>query len=412
MSIPINSVRLTVWGKTLNKLLITRWNGRILTALLDDGELQELGVEDDTSILGNIYIGKVKNVVKNLNSAFVDFGEGRTGYYSLTENPVSIHTTGKTGSVKSGDEIVVQVAKDAVKTKDPVLTANLNFTGKYAVLTAGKPVIGFSSKIADKEWKEALKPKLEALTEGKTGLIIRTNAYQADQETLMREISHLMEDYQKVCSDAPYRTCYSLLYQAQPAYIVSLNSCPERSLDGIVTDDEAVYQILSRYLETYRPEMLGLLKQYSDPLVSLSKLYGLETALEHACQKRVWLKSGGYLVIEQTEAMVVIDVNTGKYSGKKSQDETIRRINLEAAGEICRQLRLRNLSGIIMVDFIDMKAEEDKSLLLDALKRHALRDPVKTTVIDMTPLGLVELTRKKGRRPLAEQIGKTKEKDS
>ncbi len=396
----------------MNKLVITRWNGRILTALLDDGVLLELGLEDDTSILGNIYIGKVKKVVKNLNSAFVDFGEGRTGYYSLTENPVSIHTAGGNGSLKSGDEIVVQVAKDAVKTKDPVLTANLNFTGKYAVLTAGKPVIGFSSKIADKEWKEALKPKLEALTEGKTGLIIRTNAYQADQDSLMREISHLMEDYRKVCLDAPYRTCYSLLYRAQPAYIGSLNSCPERSLDGIVTDDEAVYQNLYRYLETYQPDMLGLLKQYSDPLVSLLKLYGLETALEQACQKRVWLKSGGYLVIEQTEAMVVIDVNTGKYSGQKSQEETIRRINLEAAGEICRQLRLRNLSGIIMIDFIVMKAEEDKSLLMDALKRHALKDPVKTTVIDMTPLGLVELTRKKGRRPLAEQIGNTKEKDS
>lgn len=396
----------------MNKLVVTRWSGRVLTAFLDDGVLQELSLEEDASILGNIYIGKVKNVVRNLNSAFVDFGEGRTGYYSLAENPISIHTTGNGGSLKAGDEIVVQVAKDAVKTKDPVLTANLNFTGKYAVLTAGKTVIGFSSKIADKDWKEALKPELEALTKGKAGLIIRTNAYQADKEALMQEISHLMEEYQKVCQDAPYRTCYSLLYQAQPGYIGSLISCPEGTLDGIVTDDEEIYQVLNRYLGTYQPKMLGLLKKYADPLVSLSKLYGLESALESACQRRVWLKSGGYLVIEQTEAMVVIDVNTGKYSGKKSQEETIRKINLEAAREICRQLRLRNLSGIIMVDFIDMKAEEDKSLLMDTLKRHALKDPVKTTVIDMTPLGLVELTRKKGRRPLAEQIGRTKEKES
>lgn len=395
----------------MNKLVITRWNGRVLTALLDDGILQEISLEEDTSILGNIYIGKVKNVVKNLNSAFVDFGEGQTGYYNLAENPVSMHTTG-TGSLKAGDEIVVQVAKDAVKTKDPVLTANLNFTGKYAVLTAGKPVIGFSSKINDKEWKEALKPQLEALTEGKVGLIIRTNAYQAGEEILMREIAHLMAEYQKVCSDAPYRTCYSLLYQAQPGYIGSLNSCPQGTLDGIVTDDGEVYQILRRYLETYQPELLGLLRQYSDPLISLSKLYGLESALEAASQKRVWLKSGGYLVIEQTEAMVVIDVNTGKYSGKKSQDEAIRKINLEAAREICHQLRLRNLSGIILVDFIDMKSEEDNRLLMDALKKYASKDPVKTTVIDMTPLGLVELTRKKGRRPLTEQLMKTKEKDS
>lgn len=396
----------------MNRLVITRWNGRILTALLTDGVLQELSLEEDTSILGNVYVGKVKNVVKNLNSAFVDFGDGRTGYYSLTENPVSIHTTPTSASLKAGDEIVVQIAKDAVKTKDPVLTANLNFTGKYAVLTAGKPIIGFSAKIADKEWKDALKPQLEALTKGKVGLIIRTNAYQASQDVLIREITHLMGEYEKVLADAPFRTCYSLLYQAQPGYIGSLNSCPEGMLEAVVTDDEETYQNISRYLEAYQPELLGNLHRYSDPLVSLSKLYGLETALEQACQKRVWLKSGGYLVIEQTEAMVVIDVNTGKYSGKKSQGETIRKINLEAAEEICHQLRLRNLSGIIIVDFIDMKSEEDKDLLMDTLKRCAMKDPVKTTVIDMTPLNLVELTRKKGRRPLAEQIGKAKEKES
>lgn len=396
----------------MNKLVITRWSGRTLTALLADGVLQELSLEEEASILGNIYIGKVKNVVRNLNSAFVDFGEGRTGYYSLTENPLSIHASGGSGAIKAGDEIVVQVAKEAVKTKDPVLTANLNFSGKYAVLTAGRPVVGFSAKIADKEWKDALKPELEALTEGRMGLIIRTNAYQAGQEVLMREISQLMEEYRQVLSDAPYRTCYSLLYQAQPGYIGTLNSFPEGTLEAIVTDDEAVYQKLSRYLKAYLPGQPGLLQRYADPLVSLLKLHGLETALEQACQKRVWLKSGGYLVIEQTEAMVVIDVNTGKYSGKKSQDETIRRINSEAAQEICHQLRLRNLSGIIMVDFIDMKAEEDNLLLLDMLKRCAIKDPVKTTVIDMTPLGLVELTRKKGRRPLAEQIGRIKERDS
>lgn len=409
---PADSVPLTDWEKTLNKLAITRWKGRILTALLTDGVLQELCLEEDTSILGNIYIGKVKNVVKNLNSAFVDFGEGRTGYYSLAENPVSIHTTGTTGSLKAGDEIVVQVAKEAVKTKDPVLTANLNFTGKYAVLTAGKTVIGFSAKIGDKEWKDGLKPKLEALTQGKAGLIIRTNAYQVEEEVLMREIRHLMGEYEKVLSDAPYRTCYSLLYQALPSYIGSLNSCPEGTLEAVVTDDEGIYESLRGYAQTYQPELMTRIQAYQDPMVSLSKLLGLETALEQICQKRTWLKSGGYLVIEQTEAMVVIDVNTGKYSGKKSQEETIRRINLEAAQEICHQLRLRNLSGIILIDFIDMKSEEDKLLLMDTLKRCALKDPVKTTVIDMTPLGLVELTRKKGRRPLAEQIGRAKEKES
>lgn len=386
------------WEKTLNKLVITRWEGRTLTALLTDDELQELSLEDDASILGNIYIGKVKNVVKNLNSAFIDYSEEQTGYYSLTENPVSIHTTPSSGTLKAGDEIVVQVAKDAVKTKDPVLTSNLNFAGKYAVLTAGKSVIGFSAKITDREWKEAVRQELEALTDGKAGIIVRTNAYQADRQLLIAEIERLLSEYQKVLSDAPFRTCYSLLYQAQPGYFGMLNSCPEGTLDHIITDDETVFRFLSGYVNDDQ------IRFYQDPMLSLSRLYRLDTAMEQVCQKRVWLKSGGYLVIEQTEAMVVIDVNTGKYTGKKKQEDAIRKINLEAAEEIGRQLRLRNLSGIIMVDFIDMKAEEDKQLLLNTLKHVVSKDPVKTTVIDMTPLNLVEMTRKKGRKPLAEQI--------
>ena len=159
----------------MNKLIVTRWNSRVLTALVSEKATIELGLVDTASILGNIYIGKVKKIVKNLNSAFVDFSEGRTGYYSLTDNKVTLFADCHEGKLKEGDEIIVQVAKDAVKTKDPVLTGNLNFSGKYAVLTTGKRLIGFSSKIEDREWKEAMRPQIEALLEGKdTGIIIRT----------------------------------------------------------------------------------------------------------------------------------------------------------------------------------------------------------------------------------------------
>lgn len=165
----------------MNKLIITRWRRRLLTALFSDKELLELSLEDETSILGNIYIGRVQKIVKNLNSAFVDFAENQTGYYSLTDNPVPIRPRGSLRSLREGDEIVVQVAKDAVKTKDPVLTSNLNFTGIYGVLTAGKHVIGFSSKIHDKEWKDRVRPVLEQLLHGQAGIIVRTNAYGQEQ---------------------------------------------------------------------------------------------------------------------------------------------------------------------------------------------------------------------------------------
>ena len=397
----------------MNKLIITRWNGRLLTALIDgngqgQNEILELNLEDQESLLGNIYVGKVMHVVPNLNAAFVDFEKDRTGYYSLTEGP---------GKLKAGNEMIVQVARDAVKTKDPVLTANLNFTGKYAVLTVGKPMISFSSKISDKDWKDALRKELSALmpeaegAERKVGVIIRTNAYTVDTARIIEDVTRLLAEYHKLKAEAPYRSCYSLLYQAQAGYISSIKNCPNGLLEEILTDEPAVYQELTDYLSHYQPELLPLLRLYQDSMVSPAKLYSLDTAIIHAAQKHVWLKSGGYLVIEQTEAMVVIDVNTGKYSGNKSQEDTVRKINLEAAQEICHQLRLRNLSGIIIIDFIDMKAEVDKSILLEALKTYAKKDPVKTTVVGMTSLNLVEMTRKKGRKPLSEQLHTNKQSD-
>ncbi len=390
----------------MNKLVITNWKGRILTALFDGRQALEIGLEEDRSILGNIYIGKVKNIVKNLNSAFVDYGEHQTGYYSLTDNPVSLLTDGTVRPLKGGDEIVVQVAKDAVRTKDPVLTGNLNFTGKYAVLTVQKSQIGFSGKISDQEWKSQIKPQIEHLTEGKVGVIVRTNAYREDQ-ALLQEIRYLLGICESILEKSRYRTCYSLLYEAEPEYLNVIRSCPKGTLEEIVTDEEAVFETVSQYLKLYDSEGSIRLRRYSDRMISLSKLYSLETILEEACQKRVWLKSGGYLIIEPTEAMVVIDVNTGKYSGKKNLQDTIRLTNLEAAEEICHQIRLRNLAGIIMIDFIDMKSDTDKEMLLSALRKHASKDPVKVHVVDMTQLNLVEMTRKKGKKPLWEQLHRT-----
>lgn len=373
-----------------------------MTALFDEKEVLEIGLEEERSILGNIYIGKVKNIVKNLNSAFVDYGEHQTGYYSLSDNPTALMADGSVRTIKGGDEIVVQIAKEAVRTKDPVLTSNLNFTGKYAVLTSSKCQIGFSSKITDNTWKERLKPQLEAITKGNVGLIVRTNAY-GEETALLTEIQYLIERYQAVLKKASYRTCFSLLYEAEPEYIKSLKSCREGSLGEIVTDQTDVYERVQEYLTLYQPSGITL-RLYEDKLLSLHRLYSLETIMNEACQKRAWLKSGGYLIIEPTEAMVVIDVNTGKYTGKKDLESTILMTNLEAAKEICHQLRLRNLSGIIMIDFINMKKAEDKELLMNTLRRYAAQDPVKVHVVEMTQLDLVELTRKKEKKPLWEQL--------
>lgn len=400
----------------MNKLIVTKWRGTILTALTADCKCRSLNLEPEESgsLLGNIYIGRVQNIVKNINAAFVDLGGGKTGYYSLTENRTHLFADRlpalcKERPVKQGDELVVQVARDAVKTKDPVLSSYLNFTGKYAVLTMGKNQIGFSVKIRDEKWKEEIKEYLESLKDERFGVIVRTNAMDAAKETIGNEVLALKGRMESLLAKASSRTCYSVLESAEPSYITGLRDTYAGSLEAIITDIPECHRRMKAYLENNQPDDVGKLRFYEDSAVPLIKLYSLESSMEEASGRRVWLKSGGYLVIEPTEALTVVDVNTGKYTGKKNVDDTILKINLEAAAETARQLCLRNLSGIIIVDFIDMTKEEHKKLLLARLEEELRKDPVKTVLVEMTKLGLVEITRKKVRRPFYEMLKEARE---
>lgn len=391
----------------MNKLLITRWKEHICTALADERKILQINVEPEKTEtrLNNIYIGKVQNIKKNINSAFVDIGGGITGYYSITDNPESRFAGKNPGrNLRIGDEIIVQVAKDAVKTKSLVLTSRITLTGKYAVLTLGKPGVGFSSKIHASGWKAEIRPYLQQETEDDFSIIIRTNGKDASLSELLEEIRQLKGQIKDILAKASCRSCYSLLYRGPEAFLTGIRNAYADQLKEIVTDDAGLFSQIDEFLRQCQPEDAGKLRFYQDELLPLSKLYQLEKIMEECLAKRVWLKSGGYLVIEPTEALVVIDVNTGKYSEKKTVKETILKINLEAAEEIGRQLRLRNLSGIILVDFIDMEEEEHKSRLLTHLEEVVRNDPIKTNVVDITRLNLVELTRKKIQRPLYEQL--------
>lgn len=419
----------------MNKMIITEWNGKILMAWLADDRIVQLSLEEKevSSVLNRIYIGKVKNIVNNISAAFVEFEGGQIGYYSLVDNKVHLFADGrssalsapsleKSSRVKIGDEIIVQVARDSVKTKAPVLTSNLNFTGRYCVLTVGKNMVGFSGKITDGDWKASVKPELEKILEEKEtntsflsagdsplpsmGVIVRTNAYEAGENVLFEELTRLKEECIRLLSEARYRTCGSRLDRNYPVYAEALRDSYMGETDEIITDNTEILETLQEYMGEYQKEDISHLRFYEDKLLPLSKLYNLEGAMEKALSPRVWLKSGGYLVIEPTEALTVIDVNTGKYAGKKTLSETIFKINMEAAVEVSRQLRLRNISGIIIVDFIDMDQEEQREKLLKFLRDLCRRDHIKTTVVDITPLNLVEITRKKVKRPLYEQAGK------
>ena len=304
-----------------------------------------------------------------------------------------------------GDELLVQVLKDGVKTKAPVVSTNLNFTGRYFVLTTKrKDELGISNKLGEEDRKR-LSEYARKKEEDAFGMIIRTNAKNASEEELDAEFAYLKEVHDKVVNYGVHRSVFSLLMQDEAPYIKQLRNIRQDELEEIITDDKEIFDQAYEFLKAHQPADMDKLRFYDDASYSLWKLYGLETMLDDATRTRVWLKSGGYLVIEPTEALTVIDVNTGKYEGGKNADATFVKINQEAAVETAKQLRLRNISGIVIIDFIDMQTEADKLDVLSTLNRELKKDPVRATLVDMTKLNLAEVTRKKVKRSLREQLG-------
>jgi ribonuclease G len=224
-------------------------------------------------------------------------------------------------------------------------------------------------------------------------------------------MNYLINEYEDIRKYGIHKSRFSLIYQTPPNYICDIRDGYSNKIDEFVTDDPKLYEHIKNYLELYQPEDMDKLRFYEDPILSLNNLYGISEKVNEAIRPMVWMKSGGTLVIQPTEALTVIDVNTGKaVAGKKKVQETFLKVNREAAVEIAKQIRLRNLSGIIVIDFIDMELKKDKELLMAELEKYLLKDPVKTTLVDMTALGLVEITRKKVRKPLHEQVEELKKK--
>ncbi len=390
------------------KLIITKRNEQILTSVLENGEIVEFHCSPSESkeqaVLGNIYVGKVKNIVQNIGAAFIEVAKGVECYYALDENTAPIFTQ-KVGKkfLCIGDELLVQVSKEAVKTKVPTVSGKLSFPGKYAVLTTGDTRIGISSKIP-KEAREQLQNIAAPYQSQEYGFIIRTNAKDATEEMLKAEIAKLVQEYEALVNIAKTRVCYSCLKKSPKQYLCELKNIYQDGLREIIVEDLELYEETVSYLKTYQPEDLEKLRHYKDALLPLDKVYDIERKLEDALRERVWLKSGAYLVIQPTEALTVIDVNTGKCISKKREERTYLKINIEAAKEAARQIRLRNLSGIILVDFINLSSRELMDELVNAFQRELGKDPVSTTLVDITKLQLVEVTRKKVRKPLKEAI--------
>lgn len=381
--------------KEAYRIVLTKQQNKLLFACLNGNKPVEFHIfSDKKEQLGSIYLGRVQQAVSNINASFIDFAENARGFLPRAD-------------LKQGDLIPVQLVKERTKTKDAVLSDELSLAGVYSVVHTKDTKLSVSSKLSAQEKKQLVKALRELAEDVPYGIIVRTNAVHADMEELKKEIRQLSEKLSAVLKYAGTRTPASLLYRAPAEWMRAVTDIRLDALAQIVTDEKEIYERLKEHLtDTYGAAYFSAvsLRFYEDPMLSLKKLYGIENKLKEALQKKVWLKSGGFLVIEPTEALVAIDVNTGKTVKKGSREETFLLVNKEAAAEIARQLRLRNLSGMILIDFINMEEPASQKKLLAFLTEELKKDPIKAQLHDMTTLGLVEVTRMKVRQPLYEQV--------
>lgn len=372
-------------------------------ALVENGEPIEIyyAGKQEESIVGNLYAGRIENVIPTLQAAFVDIGTGKNAYlYYGKERAVS--DAEKKQKPKGGSTVLVQVEKDAVGSKGAVVTERISFAGKFLVLLpeeAGE--IRISRKITQDAERERIRSIISALLPPSCGVIVRTNGKGQDRQAYEKELQILLEKWEKV-QKAAYQKPPALIWQENIPVLQAVRDFYSSDVDSFLINDGKAYEMLLATGD-FNGEGQPLLEWYQEKTPLFASFY-LESKLEKALEQRVWLKSGGFLIIEETEACVVIDVNTGKMNGKGDLEKTIRKTNMEAAEEVAKQLRLRNLSGIIIVDFVDMVHEEDRNIVTKTLEKAVAKDRIKTVVVGMTELGLMQITRKKTRPSLLRQV--------
>lgn len=362
--------------------------------------------QEENSLLNNIYVARVDNIVPNIKGAFVRISQKQVCYLPLEDvkSPLYVKKQSERKVLSIGDEIVVQVIKDAVKTKEPVVSTKLTLAGKYCVLTTDNTSLGVSKKITGE--KHLYMSELLSANVGKQaeehgfGMIIRTNALEASEEALLEDLNETIARFLQLKAKSIHQCAFAILEKSEEPYIQKLKTTDLSLLDGILTDEEDIFAEIEQKLPYLKEK--ELLKFYNDKQVSLGTLYNFRGSVDKLIEKRVWLKSGANIIIEQLETMTVIDINSGKNISKN--ETAILEINKEAAIEIARQLRLRNISGMIIIDFINMKSKEHMDELIAVLKEQIKKDSVTCSFMDVTKLGLVELTRKKTYKSLKELI--------
>ncbi|GEB94720.1 Rne/Rng family ribonuclease [Microbacterium lacticum] len=382
-------------------MIVRSKNGRIQIAVLEDNVLVEHYVarSQESSLIGNVYLGRVQNVLPSMEAAFVDIGRGRNAVLYSGEVDWDAVETGNQPrrielALKSGDRVLVQVTKDPVGHKGARLTSQISLPGRYLVYVPGGAMNGISRKLPDTE-RARLKRILKEVLPESSGVIVRTAAEGATEDQLTRDVQRLTSQWEHISTQLETVQAPALLH-AEPDLLVKIvRDVFNEDFSKMLIQGEDAYQTITAYLAGVAPDLLERVEKYDDEQDPFDR-FRVSEQIEKALDRKVWLPSGGSLVIDRTEAMTVVDVNTGKFVGTGGNlEETVTKNNLEAAEEIVRQLRLRDIGGIIVVDFIDMVLESNRDLVLRRLIECLSRDRTKHQVAEVTSLGLVQMTRKK-----------------
>ncbi len=403
------------------------WETR--AALLDNGVLSEFYLErpKDLGVSGNIYKGKVIRVMPGMEAAFVDIGLEKAAflyatdfldeidemeslldkdspdYFEGLDQAYSVPPAGSVEMMKRGQEVLVQVAREPIGSKGARITSHISLPGKYLVLLTMMERVGVSRRIEDEAERKRLKNLVEQIKPAGAGFIVRTAGQGMAEDEIREDLEFLMKLSRSILAKKERIGAPSLIHRELDLGLRMVRDLLTQDVDALVIDSEAEYRRLLEFAESFLPRVAGSIRRYEhdDPIF---EHYGLEMEIKRALDKKVWLKSGGSIVIEGTEALTAVDVNTGKFVGKRDLEDTILRTNLEAVREIAYQLRLRNIGGLVIIDFIDMERAENREKVYNALEEAMKSDTKRTNILKISELGIVEMTRKRSRENLTQAL--------
>jgi ribonuclease G len=419
-----------------SELIINVTSFETRVALLENSSLAELHIEreSDKGITGNIYKGRVTRVLPGMQAAFVDIGISRSAFLYVVDVyrsdrgfeellngtpdvPVDMEQNGKLSDLQKpriiypiedllmeGQEIPVQVVKEPIGSKGSRISSHISLPGRYLVYMPMVNHVGISRRIENEEERTRLKDIVQRIKPADAGFIIRTASEGAAEAEIAMDMDFLSRVWDNIHKRMQHAAVPSLVHEDLSVSLRAIRDLYSRDVERVVVDSRKTYDSIMEFSENFMPQLKHSVEYY-DREEPIFDTYGIEVEISRALGKRIWLKSGGYIVIEETEALVAIDVNTGRFVGKGNPDDTIFKTNLEAVKEIAYQIRLRNLGGIIIIDFIDMDRESDREKILQAFKEALSKDRAKSNILSISELGLIEMTRKRVRENLSRKMG-------